>query len=310
MIRLRTSLLPILSCLLVAELPLTAQSATHLTLGVYSFKKPTDVARDFAAATTELSRLLTKEMGAPFEVNLRVFKTYDECLDKFVAGEVDVVRFGPASYVLAKQRNDKVQLLVAEQEDGQKRCEGVIAVRNDSPIQRLEDLKGHTFAFGDENSTIGRYLSQAELVKNGVRREDLKDCKYLERHDKVFKAVEVGDFDAGAMHIATFQDLNEKKQLRTIAIFKNVGKPWVARAGLDAQLVAGLRRALCAMTNPEPLNALKVHGFQEATEGDFTIVREAMKTAERFENPKPKSDAATKPEPQAKPEAQPKPGKV
>lgn len=302
MIRLRTTLLPSLVCLLATS-PLAAQSPTHLTLGVYSFKKPTDVARDFAAATDELGRLLTKEMAKPFQIDLRVFKTYDECLDKFVAGEVDLVRFGPASYVLAKQRNDKVQLLAAEREDVQNRSAGVIAVRSDSPIQKLEDLKGRTFAFGDENSTIGRYLSQAELVKKGVRREDLKDAKYLERHDKVFKAVEVGDFDAGAMHIATFQDLNEKKQLRTIATFKNVGKPWVARAGLEPGIVDAMKRALCAMTSAEPLKALKVHGFQETSDEDFAMVREGMKTSERFEQPKPKVS------PQPQPEAQPKPDK-
>ena len=304
MTRLRIALLPALACLLATP-PLTAQSPTHLTLGVYSFKKPTDVARDFAAATNELGRLLTKETGAPFQINLRVFKTYDECLDKFVAGEVDLVRFGPASYVLAKQRNDKVQLLVAEQEDGLKRCDGVIAVLSDSPIHKLEDLKGRTFAFGDENSTIGRFLSQAALVNQGVHREDLKDAKYLERHDKVFKAVEVGDFDAGAMHIATFQDLNEKNQLRTIVTFKNVGKPWVARAGLEPRIVEATKRALCAMTSPEPLKALKVHGFQEATDEDFAMVREGMRTAERFEQPKAKGKAIPMPQP----EAQPKPGK-
>lgn len=270
--------------------PVVAQEPIHLTLGVYSFKKPTDVVRDFAAATDELGRLLSRELGRSAQINLRVFKTYDECLDKFVAGDVDLVRFGPASYVLAKQRNAKVELLVAEHEDGQKRCEGVIAVRSDSPIQTLAQLKGRTFAFGDENSTIGRYLSQAQLVAQGVYATDLKGHKYLERHDKVFKAVEVGDFDAGAMHIATFQDLNDKKQLRELVRFPNVGKPWVARAGLDRRIVTGLQQALLSMTSPEPLKALKVHGFQATTDDDFRLVREGMKNAEAFDRPAPAAE--------------------
>lgn len=270
----------LLACAVAA--PLAAQAPTHLTLGVYSFKRPTDVVRDFVAATDELAYLLTKECGKPVMVNLRVFKTYDEALDRFVAGEVDLVRFGPASYVLAHARNPQVQLLVAEQEDNKKRCKGVIAVRKDSPVQTLTDLKGRSFAFGDENSTIGRYLSQAELVAAGIHATDLKEYRYLDRHDKVFKAVEVGDFDAGAMHIATFEDLNEKKQLREIARFDNVGKPWVARAGLDEQMVAALRKALLAMTKEEPLKALKVHGFLPTTDADFQLVRDGMKRSEAF----------------------------
>ena len=282
---------PFLLAASLLALPAAAQQIS-LSLGVYSFKKPTEVVRDFAPATAELTRLMTAEVGRPVLVTLRVFKTYDECLDKFVAGDVDLVRFGPASYVLAKQRNPKVQLLVAEQEDGKKRCHGVIAVRKDSPVQKLQDLTGRSFAFGDENSTIGRFLSQAELVKAGVHAQDLSNYRYLERHDKVFKAVELGDFDAGAMHEATFEDLNEKGQLREIARFQNVGKPWVARAALDRQVVNALRKVLMGMTAPAPLQALKVHGFLAATDDDFQPVRAGMKHAERFERVRPSATPA------------------
>jgi hypothetical protein len=36
----------------------------------------------------------------------------------------------------------------------------VIAVQKDSPLKTLAELKGKKFAFGDQNSTIGRYLAQ------------------------------------------------------------------------------------------------------------------------------------------------------
>jgi phosphonate transport system substrate-binding protein len=274
------SLFTLAFCVVAA--PLAAQEPTNLTLGVYSFKKPTDVVRDFAAATDELSRLATQEAKRPVSIRLRVFKTYDECVDKFVAGDVDLVRFGPASYVVARQRNPQVQLLVAEQEDGKKRCEGVIAVRADSGVKTLGDLAGKTFAFGDEMSTIGRYLSQAQLVKAGITAESLRHYRYLERHDKVFKAVEAGEFDAGAMHIATFEDLNEKQQLRMVVKFENVGKPWVVRAGLDAPTVTALRQALLAMKNEPALKALKVHGFLPASDDDYQLVRTGMKDAAAF----------------------------
>lgn len=284
-------LLPVL-----ASLPAAAQ--VHLTLGVYSFKKPTEVVRDFATATDELARLMTKQCGTDVAIHLRVFKTYDECVDKFVAGEVDLVRFGPASYVIAKQRNPAIQLLVAEQEDGKKRCQGVIVVRQNSPIRNLADLRGRTFAFGDEMSTIGRYLSQAQLAAADVRQEDLAGCRYLERHDKVFKAVEVGDFDAGALHIATFEDMNEKGQLRAIAIFENVGKPWIARAGLAPELVTALRASLLELTDAASLKALKVHGFLPTSDADFQLVRDGIRSAEVFARPRKAPEPLPQPQPQ------------
>ena len=274
------------------------QPQLKLILGVYSWKKPTEVVRDFAPATAELTRLLEIETQRPTLITLRVFKTYDECLDKFVAGDIDLVRFGPASYVLAKGRNPHVQLLAAEQEDGKKRCHGIIVVRKDSPIRELKDLKGRKFAFGDENSTIGRYLSQAELVKAGIYADDLGGYGYLERHDKVFKQVEIGDFDAGAVHEATFEDLNLKGQLRELVRFRNAGKPWVARAGLDKSTVTALRRALLSMTAKAPLDALKVHGFLPTCEDDFEDIRKGMKLAEGFvRSPAPAIDPVPTPSP-------------
>lgn len=264
----------------VAQQP--AAAAVSFTFGTYSFKKPTDVYNDFAPAIESLENALESRLNLPVTIDLKVYKTYEECLDKFVAGEVDFVRFGPASYVIARDRNPEVQLLVAEQEDGKKRCQGVIAVRKESPVQSLADLKGRTFAFGDQLSTIGRFLSQAKLVEAGITEKELKSHEYLERHDKVFKAVELGNFDAGAMHIATFEDNNTEGRLRAICTFENVGKPWIARAGLDERFVTALRESLLTMDTPAALKALKVHGFLPAADADYQLVRDGMKTAEKF----------------------------
>lgn len=276
-----------------------AQAATpmpqplQLKFGVYSYKRATEVYKSFQPATEALQQSLTKLLQRPVQIDLCIDKTYEDCLDKFVRGEIDFVRFGPASYLLAKQRNPAVELLVAEQEDGKKVCQGVIAVRTDSDIRTLADLAGKSFAFGDEQSTIGRYLSQALLVEAGVRARDLKSFKYLDRHDIVFKVVEIGDFDAGAMHINTFHELNGKtRKLRILGEpFDNVGKPWIARAGLEPALQQALRRALLELTDREALKALKVDGFMVAADKDYDPVRKGMRLAKDFLAP------ATLPEP-------------
>ena len=262
-------------------LPLAAQEAPpKLVFGLYAYKKPTEVMRDFTPVVEELRENLSKECGREVAVALEISKTYDECLDKLVAGQVDLVRFGPASYVMAKQRNKDVQLLVAEAEDGKA---GVIAVRDDSPIRTLADLKGKSFAFGDENSTIGRFLSQALLVNAGILSGDLKKHNYLDRHDNVFNVVKIGDYDAGALHIATFNQMNKKGELRELVRFENVGKPWVARAGLDPATVKALRAALLSLKPSTTQKALKVRGFQACTDSDFDVVRAGMKAAEKFD---------------------------
>ena len=83
-----------------------------------------------------------------------IFKSYGEANDALISGDVDFVRFGPASYVIAKDRDPGISLLAMEHKDGEKRFGGVIVVRTNSTIRELSDLKGSRFAFGDEELTM------------------------------------------------------------------------------------------------------------------------------------------------------------
>ena len=261
----------------------SAESKLALTFGVYSFKKPTEVYKEFEPAIDELRQNLEITLGRAVEIEITVAKTYEDALSAFVAGKVDFVRFGPASYVMAKQAEPGVQLLVAEEEGGQKRCKGVFVVRKGCDIQSLADLKGKRVAFGDDKSTIGRYLAQAELIKAGIHAADLAEFKYFDRHDNVFKTVEIGDFDAGAVHIATFEQLNKDGgKLRVVASFDNVGKPWIARAGLDSAVVAALRKSLLQLKCDTARKALGVDGFMTTVDTDYDFVRAGMKKSQEF----------------------------
>jgi phosphonate transport system substrate-binding protein len=268
--------------------------ALVLKFGAYSFKKPTEVYKEFEPMLQAVQPAMKKQLGREVRIELKITKTYEECLEALVRGEVDFVRFGPASYVLAKQRQPKVTILAVEQDDGQKRCTGVIAVRADSPLKKVEDLKGKRFAFGDEQSTIGRYLSQNELVKAGIKASSLQSFQFLERHDRVFDAVEGGDFDAGALHVSVFEKRNKKNTLRVLHAFDNVGKPWIGRAGLDDAVRAALSAALIGITDEEVLSALKVTSLTTGADSDFDPVRRGMESARKFED---RGAAATPPRP-------------
>ncbi|MBF0248728.1 MAG: PhnD/SsuA/transferrin family substrate-binding protein, partial [Alphaproteobacteria bacterium] len=131
----------------------------------------------------------------------------------------------------AKEKNDGLRILAVESNDGRKTFDGVIAVPTASPARSLGDLRGKTIAFGDPNSTTGRYLAQAALVRAGLAARDFVGIEYLGRHDKVAFAVGAGNYDDGAMNENTFNKYAADKGLRAIATFPCATKPWVARAG-------------------------------------------------------------------------------
>jgi len=254
-----------------------------LKFGVYTSDKPSAMFASFQPIVDRISDEASRRLSRPVTIEMKVSKTYDQCQDALVGGQVDFVRFGPASYVLAQQKNRNVQLLAMEEENGRKRFKGVIIVRADSGITSLSELKGRSFAFGDPTSTVGRYLSQAELLKAGIHAKDLKSFEYLNRHDKVAKAVALGDFDAGAVMVSVFEKENEEGRLKVISSFDNVTKPWIAREGLPADVCEALRESLLSIRDREILKELKISGFVATSDADFELVREGMTLASEFE---------------------------
>ncbi|HUR27515.1 MAG TPA: PhnD/SsuA/transferrin family substrate-binding protein [Planctomycetota bacterium] len=257
--------------------------ALHLTFGVYQSDKATEMYRKFTPVIESIQDDVEKRLGRPTDIEIQIFKTYEDGIDALCKGTVDFVRFGPSPYILAKRKNANLELIAMELEDGKKQFNGCIVVPRDSKIHSLAELRGRSFAFGDRNSTIGRYLVQELLLKEGIHASDLGRQEYLERHDKVAAAVLAGDFEAGAVKESNFEEA--KKELRVLVTFPNVTKPWVARAGLDAEILGGLRGALLDLKDPLALKALKVSGFATTSDKEYESVQQSMKAAEAFEAP-------------------------
>ena len=251
-------------------------ASLHLVFGVYQTDKATELYRMFLPVIEMVQADLSERLERDVDIELQIFRTYEEGLSALVTNQVDFVRFGPTSYVLAKRTNPAVDLLAKEIKKGKSTFQGVICVKTDSPYQTLKDLRGCRFAFGNPDSTIGRYLSQAELLKAGIKASDLGAMEYLAQHDMVAKAVILGDFDAGALKETTFNKLNADGELRKLHTFKNIAKPWVASASLHPNLKKALRSSLIASDNATALGALKVTGFTGAIDDDYQPVRSAM----------------------------------
>ncbi len=259
-------------------------STISLTFGTYESDKAAVVQQQFTPILEYIQHQMKKKLGRSVDIKLKIYNTYEEGNNAIVKGEVDFARFGPASYIIAKDKNPKINLIAMEHKDGKKRFNGVIVVPAQSPVKSLADLNGRRFAFGDNTSTIGRYLSQAELAKAGVRANDLKSFDYLDRHDMVFKAVETGVYDAGALKESTFKKLNKDGQLRVVHTFDNVTKPWIAKSGMEQKVFEALKEALLNLKDPSVLKDLKeATGFLLATDDDYAFVRKGMQLSKDFE---------------------------
>ncbi len=83
----------------------------------------------------------------------------------------------------------------------------VFIVQADLPVEGLADLKGLTFTFGSESSTSGHLMPRHFLLEAGVDPD--KDFNglpsYSGSHDKTWKLVESGAYQAGALNEAVWE---------------------------------------------------------------------------------------------------------
>jgi len=251
--------------------------------GVYASDKPSAMVEQMRPTLDVLERTLAGTLHDTVKIELKVLRDYDTGIAVLTSGDVDFARLGAVSYVEAKAEAPGIELLASELNGDAPYFHGVICVRRDGPIHAIEDLRGKTFAFGAEQSTMGRYVAQLFLAQSGITAGDLKSFEYLGRHDRVATAVASGQFDAGALEETIFTKLvNEGLALRPLASYRDLTKAWVARVGLNPQITAKLRDALIAMRNPAALQALRFDGFTATTDADYDPTRAAIKENSRF----------------------------
>lgn len=256
---------------------------TDLTFGVYASDKPSAMVEQIRPTINVVERNLAAILNDRVRIRLEVLRDYQTGREVLTSGQIDFARLGAASYVVAKEEAPQIELLAAELNGDAKSFGGVICVRMDSPIREVAQLKGTMFAFGAEQSTLGRYVAQLFLARNGVTAASLKGFKYLERHDRVAAAVAAGQFDAGALEETIFNKLADGAlRIRAIASYRDATKAWVARVGLEPRLADALRRSLVAMHDQAALDALRFDGFAEATDADYDGTRAAIRENWRF----------------------------
>lgn len=255
----------------------------NLVFGTYAADKPTATVKKYKSFLHYLGQEMTSILGERVKIRMKIAKDYETGIDHLANGIVDFARFGPASYISVRERNNGVQIIAMESIGGKKRFKGIIAVHAESSFQTLSDLKRQSFAFGDQLSTIGRYLAQSHLIDAGVTSHELSGYDYLERHDRVGAAVGAGRFTAGALKQSTFDEMVEAGvPIKILYEFENVTKPWIAASDMGPEIRDAMRKAMLNTTDPAILSDIANDGFLDGSDADYDFIREAIRHSKMF----------------------------
>jgi phosphonate transport system substrate-binding protein len=201
--------------------------------------------------------------------------------------QVDIAHLGGFTYVQASGRFG-VKPLVQRERD--RNFHSVFLTQPGSAINNPADLKGHTFAFGDVNSTSGHLMPEYFMRQSGVDPEVIAKAIYTGGHDTTALAVANKKVDAGAMDEAVFDRMTKENKLPPDSVRVFYTTPpffdylWAARKGLDPKLMDAFTGALLKLDASDPrhkqvLDILSATKYVKVNDGDYDKLRQAAKDA-------------------------------
>lgn len=225
---------------------------------------------------TPLTKYLSETLKRP--VTLKLSPNMPAAIDDVAKGAVDLAYLTPVAYLKSHAKGN-TQLVVKMLTNNKPSFQLVIAVREDSLIKRVEDLKGKTFAFGDKAAILQR----AVVVGAGLPLESLGSYKFIGHYDNIAKGVVSGDFDAGILKDTTAVDW-QKKGLRVL--YSSAPLPpynIVASSKVDAVLLKQIRDAFLALDMKNPAHKAVIQaldneydGFAPTSDADYNVVRQLI----------------------------------
>jgi phosphonate transport system substrate-binding protein len=232
-----------------------------------------------------VAAFLSEALGV--EVVYRPATSYAALVSAFHNGDVQLGWFGGLTGLQARNGVPGAHAVAQRPVDREFRSVFVAGVG--SGVTTLADLRGRSLTFGSESSTSGHLMPRAELVAAGIDPErDLAGPPgYSGSHDKTWKLVEAGTFDAGALNATVWEEAVGTGAVDTdrVRVVATTGPytdyHWVTHPVLDERFGAGttarIVAALLALDGDEPgeaavLDAFGTDRFVPARDADYDDV--------------------------------------
>ena len=171
-------------------MPVLAQPALKLGVGMF---QPDREKND--ATYRPLAAYLASQLGR--EVQLKTVDSWEGLAKSLASGETDIALMGPWGYVLANHEAG-AQAIATILYDGKPEYFAIMVTHPNSGIQKISDLKGKTFAFGDKGSTSGYLIPLHYFMTQGIDPETYFKKVIYTKHQAIETQVAQGALDAGA----------------------------------------------------------------------------------------------------------------
>jgi phosphonate transport system substrate-binding protein len=247
---------------------------------------PVASSREMTENYKPLVKFMEKQLG--IKVDFKVANDYAAVITGMRFKHVDVAYYGPKSYCEASKRANAEAIAVEVDQSGVPGYYGYIITKKGSGLKTIADIKGHTWAFTDPNSTSGTLVPTVFFAKNGI-----DPIKYFSKviysgsHEASILAVKNGKVDAASTNNLDFKrGLGKHWQMSDFNIIHKSdlipGSPIAVRKDLPSSLKMALKGVFVSYNDPEGLEKLKLKGYAPANDKMYDGIRELIKFKEQL----------------------------
>ncbi|SCA55332.1 Periplasmic binding protein-related protein [Candidatus Terasakiella magnetica] len=238
---------------------------------VYTFSVvPQQSASKTAAIWKPILKYLSDKTGQKFKLSTaKNIPTFEKRLEEEKA---DFSYMNPYHYTVYHERSGYNAIARAKD----KRIKGVVVVQKDSPLQKLEELDGHTLAFPSPAAFAASLLPRGFMKANGINITP----KYVSSHDSVYLNVVKGRMVAGGGIVRTFKNTKQHVRDNLRVLWTTDGytpHAIAAHKRVDGELVKAVQQALVDLGSTEQglamVGKMKLKGFIAAQDADWNDVR-------------------------------------
>lgn len=245
-------------------------------------ENPTELARK----NQPLVEYLEKKLGK--KVTYVPVTDYGAAVSALSAGKIDFAWLGGFTFVQARHLAGAEPLAMR---DIDRKFKSVFIASTTSGIEKPEDFKGKTFAFGSKSSTSGHLMPRHFLLSQLTINPE-KDFSslpvYSGAHDATVKLVESGKVQGGALNIEVWDRMLAEGKVDTKKVKlvwtspEYVDYVWAARKGLAPELVGKFKDAFLNLDAKDAhqkavldLQGAKV--FVAASQADFDSIEKVAR---------------------------------
>ena len=247
-------------------------------------------------------RLLLPPLSSPEQVYAR-FQPLADYLEDRLGAPVEARVAGDLEALLRLAREDRRQIvylcpllytrladegrlvpLARVRRNGKGTFRTAVVVRRNSPYERLEELKGARFAFGNPVCAASRLVPVAMFDAAGLDpSRDFFEERTLRSNENALYSVAADLFDATAVDEASARPFVEKGLLKVLRYSRPIPQ-YVLAAGqaVPPGQRSRLTAALTRLTRPRDAGVLDaldgdVDGFEATTDSDYDVIRRLQK---------------------------------